>query len=198
MLSEETTLLKIYSLFVLADGKWTPSIKENLDEIAKSLKVNENEANEIYGDSRASVWSSLPDVNLSDDYSFEVISEIEDVLNMGPFWLRDTSNSKSYKSERANVLWNMVLLGYDDGKYSGPEKKVIEHLAIKWKIKPIILTEFMDTAETLKMLERQKDWIKTTQQEYDEISKQLEIVDQNIKTMLDNARITIFGVNDII
>lgn len=117
---------------------------------------------------------------------------------MGPFWLRDTSNSKSYKSERANVLWNMVLLGYDDGKYSGPEKKVIEHLAIKWKIKPIILTEFMDTAETLKMLERQKDWIKTTQQEYDEISKQLEIVDQNIKTMLDNARITIFGVNDII
>ena len=56
----------------------------------------------------------------------------------------------------------------------------------------------MDTAETLKMLERQKDWIKTTQQEYDEISKQLEIVDQNIKTMLDNARITIFGVNDII
>ncbi len=197
MLSEETTLLKIYSLFVLVDGKWTPSIKENLDEIAKSLKVNKNEANEIYGDSRASVWSSLPEVNLSDDYSFEVISEIEDTLNMGPFWLRDAGNSKSYKSEQADVLWNMVLLGYDDGKYSDSEKKVIEHFAIKWKIKPIVLTEFMDTAETLKMLERQKDWLKTTQQSYDEISKQLKVVDQNIKRMLDNARATISEVDII-
>lgn len=197
MLSEETTLLKIYSLFVLVDGKWTPSIKENLDEIAKSLKVNKKEANEIYGDSRASVWSSLPEVNLSDDYSFEVISEIEDTLNMGPFWLRDAGNSKSYKSEQADVLWNMVLLGYDDGKYSDSEKKVIEHFAIKWKIKPIVLTEFMDTAETLKMLERQKDWLKTTQQSYDEISKQLKVVDQNIKRMLDNARATISEVDII-
>ena len=82
MLSEETTLLKIYSLFVLVDGKWTPSIKENLDEIAKSLKVNKNEANEIYGDSRASVWSSLPEVNLSDDYSFEVMLVIQRVIKV--------------------------------------------------------------------------------------------------------------------
>ena len=47
------------------------------------------------------------------------------------------------------------------------------------------------------MLERQKDWLKTTQQSYDEISKQLKVVDQNIKRMLDNARATISEVDII-
>ena len=195
MLSEEKTLLKIYSLYVLVDGKWSSQTKENLDEIAKKLNIDQKDANEIYGDSRAEVWSSVSDVNLSDDFSFEVILKIDDAIRDGAFWMNSATDSRDYKSKQADVLLNMIMLGYDDGKYSNPEKKVVEHLSIRWKINPIILAEFVDTAETLMMLERQKEWLKTTRQPYDEISRQLEIVDQNIKEMLKNAQTTVSEVD---
>ena len=92
---------------------------------------------------------------------------------------------------KVETVWTLINLGYADQEYSESEKRVVQHLIEKWEIKTEIVSELTDTAETILLLTKHEDWLKTIGLPYDETKKRLEIVEQQIQLMFENIQATI-------
>lgn len=178
--SNKETQLQFYSLFLLSDGKWTLEEEKYLDDICKKMKIGD--------DTKKKIITYCQSLQLNeDDNSERVIHEMDQALS-GMFFFPEIKYSKKKQIE---VIWTMLNLGYADREYSIPEKKVVQHLIKKWEVKPVIVSELIDTADTILLLTRQKEWLKTTGLPYDEIGERINVVERKIQLMFDNIKVTI-------
>lgn len=178
-LANKRLQFKIYALFLMADGQWRRGEQDCLNTICKEMELDESVKREIITYCRGLGITK-------GDNSDEVIQEIDKALS-GAFM-----SGFSYDScLQVETVWTMINLGYAEQEYSESEKRVVRHLIEKWEIKPEIVLELADTAETILLLTKHADWLKTIGLPYDETKKRLETVEQQIKLMFDNIQATI-------
>ena len=228
------TQFKIYSLFLLVDGKWTSEEELNLVSIADKL--------ELSGEDRKRILQCCKELPIIEGDNASYIIQIVDQM-MG-FTSSKSKNSAATKSVgittngeifgvqalvknalsgisipsisskgttaidqllsdvrtgeikwnanlQAEIIWTLVNLAYADEEYSEPEKKYIQHLVDKLEIKPELFSEFVDTADTILLLTKQKDWLKSIGLSYDKTTERLETIDEQIQLMIDNIQETI-------
>lgn len=176
--------LKIYYLFILSDGRCSVKEQEKFDAICQEMHIKNEKKWEIeeWGD-------SLP-IRRGDN-SMLVLQELDKLLGneAGNSWPMRMLNCDV--NLQAETIWTLINLGYADTEFSDPEKKVVGFLAQKWDLKDIIIDELMETADTILMLTKQKDWLKTTTKSYDEISRGIQEADKKIELMFDNIKAAI-------
>lgn len=171
---------KMYALFLLADGQWKQEEENLLNTISKEMNLDTNIKEETIA-----YCQSLGIT--TGDHSDMVIREIDRELSFGdPFFTLHHNTCL-----QAETIWTLINLGYADQDYSAAEKKVVQYLIDKWGIKQEIISEFVDTAETILLLTKQIEWLKSVGLSYDETKKRLETVEQQIQLMFDNIQATI-------
>lgn len=233
------TQFKIYSLFLLVDGKWTSEEELNLVSIADKLELSGEDRKRILqcckelpiieGDNASYIiqivdqmmgFTSSKSKNSAATKSVGITTNGEifkaqtfatNMLKMKAFGgtsipfigskgttatdqlLSDvrTGEIKGNANLQAEIIWTLVNLAYADEEYSEPEKKYIQHLVDKLEIKPELFSEFVDTADTILLLTKQKDWLKSIGLSYDKTTERLETIDEQIQLMIDNIQETI-------
>lgn len=177
--------LKIYYLYMMADGQCTQGENDKFMSICESMGTEETARKEIISFCQEVVHST------DSDNSSKVIHEITKLLDDqgSSFFLFGSINRD--KKTQAKVIWTLINLGYSDDRYSDPEQKVIAFLADYWKMDNAVLSDMTDTAETILALTKQKEWIKTTNKPYDMISNFISEIDENINQLFQNIEILI-------
>lgn len=171
---------KMYALFLLADGQWKQEEEKLLNTISKEMNLD--------ADIKKETITYCQSLGITTgDHSDMVIQEIDRTLSVGgPFFTLHHNTCV-----QAETIWTLINLGYADQDYSAAEKKVVQHLIDKWGIKQEMISEFIDTAETILLLTKQIEWLKSVGLPYEETKKRLETVEQQIQLMFDNIQATI-------
>ena len=206
------TQFKIYSLFLLSDGKWTAEEERCLRNIAGQMELSYEDTEKtiqycqelpIKEGDNAELIIRIMDETLGFPASEEAFGhstpQKDAAITIAKGLLLKTSMIAGTIANQINwhvdlqteVIWTLINLGYADAEYSEPEKKVVRHLVKVWNIKEEIVSEFIDTAETILLLTKQIEWLKSVGLSYDETKKRLETVEQQIQLMFDNIQATI-------
>ena len=101
--------------------------------------------------------------------------------------------SKAYVDAKrgARMIWNLVNIGYADSVYSPAEKKIVNYLVEKLEVKPEVYKEFIDIADTMLALNKQRQWIQMTYTQENVIAKKENQIDQEMKLLADQVELTI-------
>lgn len=197
MFGEEGKLqqLKIYYLFMYADGASSPSEMKYLKDIIAKEKLSDTTVEEFQ------TFCGQMALDMMAGNSQIVIAKIDELLGEKPsnpsvgMILAFTalfSNILDYsKVLQAQTIWTLINLGYADSDYSEAEKAVVNHLVERWETDPLLVAELSDTAETISALTAQKEWIQTTSKPYPVVNGIIEELDRNITAMFANVEISI-------
>lgn len=161
----------LYYLYMMADGDVSYSEKKIFEKLCKELSIDT--------ETRESIIEKCKGVNTANIFSTIVREKLDDEVGQGWFGLRDASSL-------AQIIWNLVNLAYADFVYSDQEKKIVKYLVDKWAISTEIYQEFVDTADTMFALTKQRDWITSTFSEGAAAR-----VDAEINQLLEDVKLTI-------
>ena len=168
----------LYYLYMMADGEVTYSEEKIYDEIFRELQIELEVKNKIIEKCKEYVVSK-------DDMLNIIINEkIDEQVGQHMGELRDASSL-------ARIVWNLVNLGYADSFYSDEEKKIVHYLVQKWSVSSDIYQEFVDTADTIHTLTKQKEWIASVFHKGSMRDKKEKEIDSEIKQLLDDVKLTI-------
>ncbi len=165
----------LYYLYMMSDGEIKYSEEKIFNEICKDIRLDE--------DDRSHVVTKCK----------KIIQNHEDILGV-------IKSEKLYKrigsgrndiSTFGRVLWNLINLGYADEVYSHEERGIVKYLLDKWNIKKEIYLEMMDTADTMRELSKQKEWIISTFPRGSERDQREKEVDLAIASLLSDVKCTI-------
>ena len=169
---------KLYYLYMMADGEVNGREWTKFDQICKELKIEPETEKEIIKDCKKSEEQSQDLLNV-------IINEkIDEKAGRGLFGIQNVSS-------QARIIWNLVDLGYADREYSNEEKRIVNYLVDKWSVDPEILQEFVDIADTILALTRQKSWIYNQFPRGAERDKREKKVDNQIMELLGDVKLTI-------
>lgn len=185
---EKLKQMKIYYLFMHADGESSLPEKHYLDDILAKSDLPTESAREFqaYCKQTASV--------LSAETSKSVIEKIDGILGEKSTRPRGLSFFETLDCDKilqAQTIWTLINLGYADSEYSEAEKRVVDHLVQRWSLDPVLVAEFNDTADTILALTLQKEWVRKTARPSADIDLMIQELDQNIASMLVNVEISI-------
>ncbi len=190
--------LKMYYLFMLIDGELTNSEKDNFTKLCETMEATSEEIKEVTD----FCYSIIPQIT-DENYSNIVTIRILQILG----WVENTEINLSYNksfpiglyatafhstlkiSNEADCLrfvWTLINLSYSDGNCSEAEKNLIDIIAEELRIESTALLDLKDTAKTMYMLCKQKDWLKTTNKPYDDVTKELAKIDGQIEILAQN------------
>ncbi len=173
--SEEAVL---YYLYMMADGNISYSEEKIFNELCGKLHLSVEAQKEAIKKCR-DITSNMTDI-------FRVIvkEKIDDQAGRTFYGLR-------HDSSLARIIWNLVCLGYADSGYSQEEKKIVEYLIDKWSVKPEVYQEFIDIADTMLALTKQKRWLDNNFSVGAEKDKKEKEIDIEMKRLLDDVKLTI-------
>ena len=199
--------MKLYYLFMLADGECTDNELKLLDKIVEpmELKKKEREAIRKFAENIFLTGSSDDSCSTDDDYytanndystynedySELVIKHIKELLSEKGYAKKFYRSQCGDKVEEARMLSTLINLGYADVSYSKPEKKVVAFLKKYWEADDAMIQAMIDTADTLLIMTKQKEWLQTTDQQYCVIRDSIQEVDDNINRLFNNIEVLI-------
>ena len=133
--------LKLYYLFMLADGEATAQEEEQLAVIRDEMGITSGDIKKVMRS-----YEHLTVIPRG-DYSAEIIAEADKILTGEEKTWWDPINRN--KRKQAQVIWTLIDLGHADGDYSEPEQKVVAHLVDKWDFDKNTLAAFLDIAQEM-------------------------------------------------
>lgn len=189
--------LSITYLFMNADGVCREEELKNYKEVCDGMEASDSMKNGI--DEYA---KTLP---LSDgDNSEIIIDAIGKILGFSQYKNErphtcdvnvDAAVSGSFayminndKVCQARLVWTLINMGYADREYSKPEQKIVDHLVKAWDIDKVLFAEMIDTADTALAIVRQRQWLKNTNGGADSMDiSDIEKLYKNIGISIENA-----------
>lgn len=186
--SEKLKQLKIYYLFMHADGELSPEEMRYLNDIIESEDLSEKTIEKFQAFCGQMMFTRQ---NKNSD---TVISEIDDLLeeNQSEYiYENEYKYIDTNKTAQAQTIWTLINLGYADGEYSEPEKKVVNYLIERWDMDPVLISELNDTADTIVALSQHKKWVQATEKSQWKIQNIIRELDRNIASMFENVETAI-------
>lgn len=186
---DNVSILKIYYLFMMADGECTEAEIEKLNYIALNMGASRNEREDAIAYCTHSI--SMLEKEQGDAMQPKwknVITILKRILSPH----KDTAryyqivNLRADGKEKKKVLWNIVNLVYADSNYEESENEVVQWFVKEMSINQIVAFEFLDSAECMARLTEKKEWLKTTNKSYDEINAAITKIDDDIRTLREN------------
>ena len=168
----------LYYLYMMADGEIANSEKKIFNTICKELDID-NDTKKII----IKKCKELADGN-SDMLNVIVSEKIDEQVRENWFGIQDLSRD-------ARIIWNLVNLGYADNVYSKEEQKIIKYLVEKWSVNLEVYQEFVDIADTMLALVKQKEWVLSTFAKGSERNKKEKMIKLEIERLLSDVNLTI-------
>ena len=89
------------------------------------------------------------------------------------------------------LIWDLLSVAYSDDQYDDAEKKLIRFIVKKLNVNEAEFLEMESSFLTLIDIQRESDWIKTTDRQYKEIEKV-------VNELADRKAVILESVHDLI
>ncbi len=168
----------LYYLYMMADGEVTYSEEKIFDAICNELDID-------YGTKETIIKKCKELAGKNSDMLNIIMSEkIDEQSGQNWFGVRDSSKD-------ARIIWNLVNLGYADNMYSEEERKISKYLVDKWSVNLEVYQEFVDIADTMLALAKQKEWVLSTFTKGRERDKKKKKIELEMEQLLSDVNLTI-------
>ena len=165
--------LKLIYCLMAADGSISPEEEEKFQEIGTSLD---------------------PDFELWKDALIEDLSMKEAVLTDEEEYfdfIHDYAAEILYKAEDTGegigaktLIWDLLVMAFSEGDYSANEKRLIRFVAKALKIDLAVPLEMEQTLRTITALNKEEEWLKSTNRPYSVIEEQVNALKERRETIL--------------
>ena len=168
----------LYYFYMMADGEISTNEITIFNDICKELN--------IYNDSKNSIINECKEYLAKTKNVFSIIKDenFDELLGRGWFGINDNS-------VRVRIIWNLINLGYADAYFSEEEEKIVNYLSDKWSINSELYSEFIDTADTILALTKQKDWLNSTYFTNHKVEGKVDYIESEIKHLIKAVNVTI-------
>lgn len=89
------------------------------------------------------------------------------------------------------LLWNLLAIAYSEGDYSKNEKRLIRFIARKAGVEDTVLLDMEHTIRTLFAIEKEEEWLKSTDRPY-------RVIEARVNELADRKNTIMQGVNALI
>lgn len=174
----ESVEASLYYLYMMADGEVTYSEEKIFDTICKELDIDYDTKEKIIKKCKEFAGKNSDMLNV-------IMSEKIDEQS-GQNWFGERDLSKD-----ARIIWNLVNLGYADNVYSEEERKISKYLVDKWSVNLEVYQEFIDIADTMLALVKQREWVLSTFTKGRERDKKEKKIESEMEQLLSDVNLTI-------
>lgn len=148
--------LKIFYYLMAADGRIFDSEEEKFDAIGLELDP-------LFAEHRDQIvkecQAHLEKIIDPEDY-FDVLRDGVDEA------LRSSRSTEDTFITPKLLLWDLMTIAYSDGDYDETERKILKQIVYKLNIDKAVFLELENSILTLMDLEKELQWIKTTDRPY--------------------------------
>ena len=121
--------------------------------------------------------------------------EKEDYYNLIHDYVGDLIKEENfYSSEgvQAKVLiWNLLAIAFSEGDYSASEKRLIRYIAKKSGVDYTVLLEMEHTFSTLIAIEKEEEWLKSSDRSY-------KVIEERVVELSNRKNTIMQGINALI
>lgn len=174
----ESVEASLYYLYMMADGEVTYSEEKIFDTICNELDIDYDTKEKIIRKCKEFAGKNSDMLNV-------IMSEKIDEQS-GQNWFGERDSSKD-----ARIIWNLVNLGYADNVYSEEERKISKYLVDKWSVNLEVYQEFVDIADTMLALVKQREWVLSTFIKGRERDKKEKRIESEMEQLLSDVNLTI-------
>ena len=173
--------IKIFYYLMAVDGEVFHSEEEKFDEIGLQMDPNFAEHKEQI----VSVCKAqLDKVIDSDDYYDVVQDGVEEAI------LIPNPSADSFITPKL-LVWDLLTIAYSDEQYNEKERRLLKYIVRKFNIDSTIFIEMESSLQTLMDIEKETNWIKTTNRPYLTIEAQ-------VNELADRRNVIFESVKDLI
>ena len=173
--------IKIFYYLMAADGEIFHSEEEKFDSIGKELDPNFAEHKEqIVKECQA----QLDKVIDPEDYYDTLQDGIEDEL------IHMKVTDDSFITPKL-LVWDMLTVAYSDEEYNEVERKLLKYVVRKVNIDKAVFLEMESSILTLMDIEKELEWIKTTNKPYltieamvNELNDRKSVIFESVKDLI--------------
>lgn len=120
-----------------------------------------------------------PDTS-GEDYYYDLRDEVNECIN-------HSAGDENNDVDGRLLIWNMLAVAFSDGTFSEDEKKLIHYTAKKAKIADSVVQEMEISADTIKAIERESDWLSNLDEKYSVIAPKLEMLDKRREAVMSGV-----------
>ena len=170
--------LKIIYYLIAADGHFAAEEEEKFDLLGKEITPDyPNIKDRIISESQ----SQLDKVIDPEDF-YDVLQDgVEDAL------LSSVRTEDTFITPKL-LVWDLLTMAYSDGVYDEKERKLIKYIVRKLDIDKAVFLEMESTIQTLLDLEKEQQWIKTTDRPYLTIEGMVNEIEDRKHVIFDSAK----------
>lgn len=175
--------LQIIYYLMAVDGDVCQNEEEKFDSIVKeSLSLEDNSFEEVKAEILELCSEQIDKAIDKDDY-YDVIREgVEECLE----------DINEYEDIEGSLLvWNLLTIAFSDEKYTKEEQKLIKMVVRKFDLDKTVFLEMENSIKAILALDRQEEWLKTTNRSYtaikdmvDEVSRRKDVIMLSVKELM--------------
>ena len=173
--------IKIFYYLMAVDGEVFHSEEEKFDEIGLQMDPNFAEHKEQIV---SACKAQLDKVIDSEDYYDVVQDGVEEAI------LIPNQSADSFITPKL-LVWDLLTIAYSDEKYDEKERRLLKYIVRKFNIDSTIFLEMESSLQTLMDIEKETNWIKTTNRPYLTIEAQ-------VNELADRRNVIFESVKDLI
>ena len=170
--------LKVFYYMMAADGELFHGEEEKFDLIGQEISP---EFEKIRADVIAECQQQLDKVIDSADY-YDVLQDgVEDAL------LSSAKTADSFITPKL-LVWDLLTLSYSDEQYDETERRLLKYIVRKLDIDKAVFLEMESSIQTLMDLEKEQQWIKTTEKPYLTIEAMVNEIEDRKHVIFDSVK----------
>ena len=179
-LSTKSVIAIIYYL-MMADGRIQEEEKEKFREIGNELDPNFH----LYQSMIIDQCNKQKDKAIDPEDEYAVLQDgVEEAIAVG-------ANAKDAVITPKLLVWDLLTIAYSDNQYNEREHQLIKYIVRKLNIDKAVFLEMESSFLTLMDLEKELQWIKTTDRPYltiesivNEISDRKTVIFESVKDLI--------------
>lgn len=183
--TEKNNKLKLFYSFIMADGEKSDSEINKFKSIAEAMELETEDAEQFRIEYGEYYDSFLTD----DDFCWRSL-----ILSARALAMIEEYSGISLRGRETNAAgtaWTLVNLAYADEDFSKSESIILQFCKTFLNVDNVLFSEMTDTAETMLMLEKKKDWFKQSGLSYDEVTAQLNIINSQIESLASDIEFSV-------
>ena len=169
--------LQVFYYMIAVDGQILDDELEMFDSIGRELDPRyEMDRESILAACRQQLEKAM-----DDEDHYDVIRDgVEEAL-------AQYSGAKQQAIAPKLLLWDLLTLAYSDGDYPDAERRMIKYVARKLNIDKAVVLEMESSMLTIQDLDRELQWIKSTDRPYQTIEIMVNEIENRKKNVFDSV-----------
>ena len=170
--------LKVFYFLMAADGKLADEEEVKFDLLGHEIAPDyEGLKEQVIADCRVQMDKMID----PEDYNDVIQDGVENALTAS------VKTEDSFITPKL-LVWDLLTIAYSEGEYDERERKLIKYVVRKLNIDKAVFLEMESSIQTLMDLEKEQQWIKTTDRQYLTIEGMVNEIEARKHVIFDSVK----------